>query len=410
MKTEKNSETVRKSTKIKNIAPKHKIFNLKYIKLVTVLFVVGLLSYYLYISYNAKLSLSNIMNVISMQTVKYQNRGIFKDGKPEVVIITTGGTIASSSSDTESGFVPALSGDVLVQQVPELTDYAKIRVHEYSNIDSKDMEPADWVKIARLVNDYLEQDNVAGVVISHGTDTMEYTAFFLEYTINSNKPCVLTGAMLASSERNPDGPRNLISAVRVASDSNTPDNLVGIVFNNRVISGMAAKKIHSTNLDAFYGGDHGYLGNIDPEGVTWLNLPINHKKFALPKGSDNTLPRVDIINVYPGVDDSFLQAAYNNQAQGLVIVGYGAGNTNQAIALGLDKFFDNKIPVIIDSIAPHGRSLGSYGGVGGGAYFKEKGAILGNVMSPGKARILLMLALANNIELNELKTYLDYID
>lgn len=330
---------------------------------------------------------------------------ILKPGeKPKIVIITTGGTIASNNNHDDMA-TPALAGRDLIAAVPSLNQYADIIIHEYSNIDSKDMAPDNWVQIAKITNNYLNNDDIEGVVITHGTDTMEYTSFFLEYVIDSRKPVVLTGAMLPSNDSSPDGPRNLLAAVRVVSSSGTPDNLVGVVFNNRVISGLAVKKMHSTNLDAFHGGNHGYLANIDNKHITWLNLPLKHKKFTIK----DKLPRVDIINVYPGVDATFLEAALAKNTKGLIVVGYGAGNTNEAIALGLEPYFANGIPVIIDSIASHGSSLPAYGGIGGGAYYQQKGAIMGQILSPGKARILLMLALSNNVELSVLGTYLDYI-
>ena len=142
--------------------------------------------------------------------------GVFGQSLPRVIILSTGGTIASQYDPEQGGLVPALTGDQLVEAVPELAELARIDVEQISNIGSPDMTPEIWLKIAIRANELLARSEVAGVVVTHGTDTLEETAYFLDLSVESTKPVIMVGAQRAPSYRDTDGPRNLLNAVRVA--------------------------------------------------------------------------------------------------------------------------------------------------------------------------------------------------
>src|SRR5690554_2866336 len=170
-----------------------------------------------------------------------------EDSLPSVVILSTGGTIASQYDEEKGGFVPALTGDELIQAVPELNDVAKIDVENVIQVGSSDMLPENWVEIATRVNEILESSDVSGVVIIHGTDTLEETAYFLDLTVKSEKPVVLVGSQRASSVPDSDGPRNLLNAVRVAASPEAEGMGAMIVMNHQINSARNATKTHTYN-------------------------------------------------------------------------------------------------------------------------------------------------------------------
>ncbi|MGE0236861.1 asparaginase [Methylocystis sp.] len=310
--------------------------------------------------------------------------------KPRVAVITTGGTIAQKIDPKTGQAVPTLGADQLLESVPGLKGIADIVVTEVANIDSRDMQPSQWLAIARAVAKAAADPAIAGVVVVHGTDTMEDTGYFLELTRHTDKPIVLTGSMRDASSPWPDGPLNLLNAVRQAADPRSAGRGVTLTLNGRIIAANAARKVDAGNIDTFDGGAWGWLGTVEGNKVYWRARPDRGQSFDLP----GALPSVPVVMDYPGSTGALLDAAVANKAAGVVVVGYGIGNVSHPMYDAIARARAKGVPILVTSRVNRGQIRPAYGGEGGGASLQKLGAILSPINDPGKARIALMLALA----------------
>jgi len=308
---------------------------------------------------------------------------------PTVAIITTGGTIAQKYDADAGGAVPAVSGEALVEAVPALKELAQLRVIPLVNIDSRDMTPELWLRLARLVNETLADPAVTGLVVTHGTDTMEDTAYVLELTVASDKPLVLTGAQRDASTPDADGPRNLLNAVRQAIDPNARGRGVTVTFDSKIFYARPVTKRHTSHVNAFAAGHYGQAGEIDDRQVTWFSRPERRPRFPVPR----QLPKVDLVYVYPGADGGLIDSAIAHGAEGIVVCGYGIGNVNLPVFEAIERACKKGVKIVLTTRVPEGRVYPAYGGEGGGTSLKNLGVIFGEDLLPWKARILLMLAL-----------------
>lgn len=323
------------------------------------------------------------------------NKNIQKDNmhKPTIAVVTTGGTIAQTMNENFNGAIPSLTGKQIIDSVPELKIYANYQVFPVANIDSRDMDFQVYSKLAHKLKRLNRNKNIDAVLILHGTDTMEETAFFLNHVIHTEKPMAITGAMRTASERDADGPRNLINTVRTLLSHYANNGNIMVVMNGNIINGFAVTKVDSTNVDAFNGGKHGVLGIVDEFKVTWYNRPINIGTFELPKN----FPRVDIILAYPGANGSLIKAAVRNGAKGIVIVGYGAGNVSKRLFRTIRSVLRIRkdIVFLLSTRSPEGNIIPVYAGEGGGVDLEKLGVVLGGPINATKSRLLLMLCLSN---------------
>ena len=322
---------------------------------------------------------------------------------PTVAIITTGGTIAQKYDADAGGSVPAVSGEALVEAVPALKELAQLRVIPLVNIDSRDMTPELWLRLARLVNETLADPAVTGVVVTHGTDTMEDTAYVLELTVASDKPVVLTGAQRDASTPDADGPRNLLNAVRQAIDPNACGRGVTITFDSKIFYARPVTKRHTNHVNAFAAGHYGQAGEIDEKQVSWFSRPERRPRFPVPK----QLPKVDLVYVYPGADGSLIDSAIAHRAEGIVVCGYGIGNVNLPVFEAIERARRKGVNIVLTTRVPEGRVYPAYGGEGGGTSLKNLGVIFGEDLLPWKARILLMLALTVTDDPGKIQRYFE---
>ena len=319
-------------------------------------------------------------------------------------MIATGGTIAMKIDPAINAPVPALSGDDLVAGVPELAEIATVRVESPFNIPSNYMGPDRWAELHELVAKAVESDEVAGVMISHGTDTLEETAYFLDLTVSSEKPIVLVGAQRNASERDFDGPRNLLNAARICVSPEARGRGAMIALNNQINAAREATKTHTSDVETFKSGDFGFLGVVDNDRVVFGRTPLRRQHVPL-KGAP--LPRVDIVSMYAGADGALLRAAVAAGAKGIVIQGTGLGNVNVPLYEAVKEAIGRGIVVVISTRVPNGRVLPVYGTVGGGKTLKDAGAVFADSLSPQKARILLMLGLQTTSSAAELQSLFD---
>lgn len=322
---------------------------------------------------------------------------------PKVVVLATGGTIAMKVDPETGATVPALSGEDLVNAVPELRQLANIQVVNFSNIPSEYMNPEIWCNLSKKVDDILAHSDVKGIVITHGTDTLEETAYFLDLTLKSDKPVVCIGSQRSASEKDTDGPRNLLNAVKIVLSKQSAGKGVMVVLNHYINAAREVRKTHTSNVETFQSGIYGYLGYVDLDRVIFFRESIRRQKLALPQ----ILPRVDLIAMYTGADGSYVRYAVDSGAKGIVIIAVGLGNVNEAMYDAIKYALNRGVAVVISTRVPNGRVLPVYGNKGGSATLKEIGAIFSDDLSPAKARILLMLTLPLIKEQEQLQAYFD---
>lgn len=309
---------------------------------------------------------------------------------PRCRLISTGGTIAMKLDPVRRAPVPAVSGADLLRSVAGLGEVAEIEVEELCNVPSDYMDPPRWVALQRAVVAALSHDEVHGVVVSHGTDTLEETSWFLDLTVPGPKPVVLVGAQRNASDLNFDGTRNLLDATRVCVSAGARDKGVLLVLNNQINAAREATKTHTSDVESFRSGAFGLLGTVDEDRVVFSRAPVRRQHIPLGTAP---LPRVDIITMYGGADGAQVDAAVAAGARGIVVQGLGLGNVNEAMYAALIDAIEAGVTVAISTRVPQGRVRPVYGFAGGGVTLKERGALFADDLSPHKARILLMLAL-----------------
>ena len=307
--------------------------------------------------------------------------------KPRIAVLATGGTIAGSapSPSVITGYRAGVIGvDALLSAVPGVESIADVSGEQLCNIDSKDMTDEIWRRLAARVNEIVAKNEADGVVITHGTDTLEETAFFLSLTVKTEKPVVLTGAMRPATAQNADGPRNLFDAVRVAASPNAVGKDVLIVMHGEVFAASEAAKTHTTNLDAFKSPDFGPMGHVDASGVVFDRAPrLTPLRFSV----ETPLPRVDILYGHEGDDGALVEASLRAGTQGIVYVGMGNGSIPAKAEKALAKASEKGIAVVRAS------RTGSGAVVPAEPSYAAAGFIDSGCLNPQKARVLLRLAL-----------------
>ncbi|MGM0439548.1 MAG: asparaginase [Chlamydiota bacterium] len=311
---------------------------------------------------------------------------------PTVAIVTTGGTIAEKTDPKTGGAVPAVSGSDLVEAVKGLDEIANIAVMNFCNIDSSQMEPAIWAELSKAVDKILEDSSIAGVVVTHGTDTMAEGAYMLDLTIKSDKPVVFTGAMNDASSLNPDGPANILHAVQQVCSPEAKGWGVTVTLDRYINSGEVVRKTQSTNPQTFMSGASGYLGYIfDGKVVRYNDRPFC-QRLPLPE----QLPKVVYIATYAGADGSLVRSAVDSGAKGLVVDGVGAGNVNEDTYNAILYALSKDVKVVMATRVYYGGFEPIYGDQGGGKTLVDQGCLMAPLQVTGpKSRILLILALGN---------------
>lgn len=316
--------------------------------------------------------------------------------KPEVFILTTGGTIASRVG------APMSEGDSLVLAVPQLVDLATVRVEEFSRIGSSQMTPAHWLRLGKRINElFRENDDLAGIVVTHGTDTMEETAYFLNLTVRDRRPVVLVGSMRSANEISADGPANLLNAVRVAISPQSTGKGVLVVLNEEISAARDVWKTDNRRVGTFRSPELGFIGFADPDTVIFYRSPLQphtwQTEFEL--ASIDTLPTVEIAVDYTGFDGSTVDYFVQRRADGIVLTTFAGGRMSAGARRAAAAAMEAQVPLVIASRVPGGRIVGNPLG--------NVQAIVARDLPANKARILLMLALTRTKETGELQRIFD---
>jgi len=309
--------------------------------------------------------------------------------KPRLATFFTGGTISMRIDPATGGAVPALSGEEIIALVPGLDRIAEFDLINFARLPGPHWTPGRMMELARAVKEKLADEKIAGAVVTHGTDTLEETAYLLDLVLDEEKPVVFVGAMRNSSELSWDGPGNLRSAVRVAVDPAARGLGVIVAMNEQLIAAAEATKTHTESTDTFQSRDFGPLGLVDKDRVIVMRRPAEREHIA----TDRIEERVDVIKMVAGADGRFISFAIDDGARGLVIEGLGRGNVTVAALPAIERAIAANIPVVIASRCPRGRVLDTYAYEGAGRQLRKMGVILGGMLPSHKARIKLMLAL-----------------
>jgi len=320
---------------------------------------------------------------------------------PTVVVLSTGGTIASVYDSIQGGFIAALTGEVLVKAVPGLDTIARVEVAQVANVASTDMTPALWLDVSRRAEAALARPDVAGVVVTHGTDTLEETAYFLDLTVGSAKPVIVVGAQRAASEPDADGPGNLRDAILTAVDPASRGMGTLVVLNGEIHAAREVTKTSTLNVSTFLTPQYGALGTVDPDGVRYYRAPLRRQHIEVP--IDASLGRVEIVTNYAGADGRVVRGLLEQGAlDGLVVEASGVGNLSGALFAALEEVRARGIPVIVSTRVHSGRTLPLYAGRGSGVSLARIGCVFADNLPPHKARVLLLAALTRTRDPGEL--------
>lgn len=308
---------------------------------------------------------------------------------PKVLVMTTGGTIAMRYDPVKRGNVPAVCGKDLIEAVPPLGEICSPEVVEFANIPSFHMSPDIMLRLAQDTEKALSLPDVAGVVITHGTDTLEETAYFIDCCLAPEKPVCLVGALRSNSDISSDGPYNIYCAALAAVSPKLRGYGALIVMNGEIHAAAAVTKMYRSAVQAFASPFWGPVGHIDMEGIHTRYTPVRSPRMRVSP----PLKHVPLLKVYTGMDTRLFDALLDMDMDGLVIEGYGLGNVPAAIIPGIERVLRKGIPVVASSRVPVGRTLGAYVVEGGAGHLRSLGVILSGSLSSQKARIKLMLAL-----------------
>ncbi len=311
--------------------------------------------------------------------------------RPRVLVVSLGGTIASTPVARDGGVVPQLSAQDLVAAVPGLADVARVETLSYRQVPSGDLTLADVVALARTIAHHLD-GGVDGVVVTQGTDTIEETSFALDVLLDGAAPVVVTGAMRNPTMASPDGPGNLVAAVKVAASPHARALGCVVVMNDEVHAARFVRKTHSSNLATFRSPNAGPLGWVAEERVRLVTRPTRAATISLTARDD--VPPVALVTCALGDDGRLLERLAALGYRGAVIEGFGAGHVPGVMASAVEALV-GEMPVVLCSRTGAGEVLNhTYGFVGSESDLLSRDVVSGGILDARKARVALSLALA----------------
>jgi L-asparaginase len=321
---------------------------------------------------------------------------VAQESLPLVKVVATGGTIAN----TPSGRLHA--GEV-VAAIPDLKTVARLEIEELMRVGSSSISVQNWLTLAKRINEiFARERQVQGVVVTHGSNTVEETGYFLSLTVKSEKPVVLTAAQRQFTTLSSDSPKNFLQAVRVAASDQAQGKGALVVVNDTIHAARDVTKLISYRLETYSGRDLGALGYVDEDQVTFYRVPLKRHTAAAPFDVRNLqkLPRVDIIYSYADADGVLIDAAVDQgKAEGLVIAAFPTGSPTPAMEQTILKVMAKGIPVVITNRGGMGRVRDTRAQPG----VERPPFVWGDNLTPQKARILLMLALTRTKDPKELQ-------
>lgn len=318
------------------------------------------------------------------------------DLRPKVHIVATGGSISGVGPHRLDYLLypelgQRLSIEEMLERIPEVETLARVSHENLIRVGSPAIGPPEWLQLAQRINQVFDEDpELAGVVVTHGTATLEETAYFLHLTVKSDRPVVVTGAMRPPTAVGTDADLNLLDAIRLAACPEAGGRGVLTVLNNEIQSGRDVTKTSTLRVETFSSRELGYLGYVDSDGSVLFYRDVTRSHTtATPFDvtGRQTLPRVDIVYSYSGADGLLIEAVRQHGSDGLVVVGFGSGSLSTAIFDAGAEAIQQGLPVVIASRAMSGRIIMT-------PRKEEAGYLVADDLLPQKARILMMLALS----------------
>lgn len=327
---------------------------------------------------------------------------------PRVRLVATGGTISNRTGGR-------LSAEELVKSMPGIERYVQPEFEQFSNVASSELTLDQWLALARRLNELFATDpDLAGLVVTSGTDTLEELAYFLNLAVHSDKPVVVVGSMRNPSTLGYEGAANLLEGFRVAGSPDARGKGVLVVLNDEINAAREVTKTDALRLNTFQTRGYGILGVVDADRVAFYRASLKRHtaKSEFDIASVTKLPRVDVLMVYQGADGDLIKAAADAGAQGIVIAGAGTGATSGTQQAGIEYALKKGVIVVTTTRAGSGRIAAGRGGRGrAGAPPTEESRrrIAGEDLAPVKARVLLMLALTRTSDPAEIqRMFLEY--
>lgn len=317
-----------------------------------------------------------------------------------ILIIFTGGTFSMKIDET-GGAVPHFSGSDLINLIPDINQIANISIYDFGKFPGPHMTPVLMLSLSKKIKEFLSLNIYDGIVITHGTDTLEETAYLLDLTINTSTPIVLTGSMKNSSEPDWDGPLNLKDSIQICLNPNCKNIGVLVCLNGEINAASEVTKTHTDNLETFHSLDFGSLGFVKNYRVILNRLPRKLDKIETETINTN----VDLIKCYAGMNEKFFKFSADSNVDGIVVEAMGVGNVPPAAFEGIKYTIEKNIPVVLVSRCPAGETLDTYSYPGAGKWLSKLGVIFADYLNGQKARIKFMLALSKTKNINELKNF-----
>lgn len=326
-------------------------------------------------------------------------KNLFEKKMKNILVVFTGGTISMRIDEKTKSAIPFFRGAELVEMIPEASSLANITAYEFGNYPGPHITPKLMLDLSKKIKELVQRSNIDGVIVTHGTDTLEETAYFLDLTINTEKPIVVIGAMKTSSEPDWDGPKNLLDAIHICNNANSKNMGVLVCLNGEINAASEVTKTHTEDVETFRSLDFGTLGFVEKEKVIFNRLPRKLETIETEKINSN----VDLIKVYAGMDKKFFCYSADSGAEGVVVEAMGVGNVPPEAFEGIKYIVEKNIPVVLVSRCPAGETLDIYGYPGAGKWLKQMGVIFTDYLNGQKARIKMIICLGQTTDQNELR-------
>lgn len=319
--------------------------------------------------------------------------------KNKIAMIFTGGTIAMKIDPDLHAAIPALNADEILSMIKNIGDLTELEIINFANLPSPHITPDVMMELYKLTREKLKDETITGVIITHGTDTLEETAYLLDLLLDTQKPVVVVGAMRNFSELGYDGSSNLSAAICTVLSPGSLGKGVLVVMNNEVNAASQVTKTNTLSLDTFKSLEFGPLGIVDNDEVIYYrNIP---SRQVIP--SESIEKKVALIKCVPGMDSDIIDFYLDSGYKGIVVEALGRGNVPPSLVNGIKKSITNDVPVVMVSRCNTGRVLYTYGYEGGGKQLRDIGVIFGGNLPGQKARIKLMVILGYTNKMEKIK-------
>ncbi|MGQ9642399.1 MAG: asparaginase [Ignavibacterium sp.] len=321
----------------------------------------------------------------------------------KILVVFTGGTFSMMIDQSTGGAIPRYSGGELLDMIPEAKKLAEIEYYDFGKYPGPHVTPKLMLQLSQKIKQLLAEKHYDGVIVTHGTDTLEETAYFLDLTINTEIPIVMIGSMKNSSEPDWDGPRNLIDAIHICLNDNSKNLGVLVCLNGEINAASEVTKIYSDSVESFKSLDFGSLGFVQNGRVIYNRLPHYLEKIETDVIDDN----VDMLTVYAGMNEKFFKFSADSGASGIVVEALGVGNVPPPAFEGIKYAVEKGIPVVLTSRCPAGETDYIYSYPGAGKHLHDLGVIFADYINGQKARIKLIIVLGKTRDINQIRKYFE---